>query len=109
MVVPRNATVFSCSWCGATLHAQEGVPLHYLEEIPRFSNDGARELALAWLAAQGDDVVSIPGTKRRRYLEENVAALDVELTDADLARLDELLPIGAASGDRYYDMSHLDR
>ena len=67
------------------------------------------QLALAWLAAQGDDVVSIPGTKRRRYLEENVAALDVELTDADLARLDELLPIGAASGDRYYDMSHLDR
>lgn len=50
LVVPRNAAVFSCSWCGATLHAQEGVPLHYLEEIPRFSNDGARELALAWLA-----------------------------------------------------------
>src|SRR5690606_14230755 len=59
------------------------------------------QLALAWLAAQGDDVVSIPGTKRRRYLEENVAALDVELTAEDLARLDELLPIGAASGDRY--------
>jgi len=67
------------------------------------------QLALAWLAAQGDDVVSIPGTKRRRYLEENVAALDVELTAEDLARLDELLPIGAASGDRYRDMSHLDR
>ena len=69
----------------------------------------AGQLALAWLAAQGDDVVSIPGTKRRRYLEENVAALDVELTPEDLARLDELLPIGAATGDRYADMSHLDR
>lgn len=69
----------------------------------------AGQLALAWLAAQGDDVVSIPGTKRRRYLEENVAALEVELTPEDLARLDELLPIGAAAGDRYQDMSHLDR
>ncbi|HEX4867127.1 MAG TPA: aldo/keto reductase [Acidimicrobiales bacterium] len=67
------------------------------------------QLALAWLAAQGDDVVSIPGTKRRRYLEENVAALEVQLTPEDLARLDELLPVGAATGDRYQDMSHLDR
>ena len=54
-------------------------------------------------------MVPIPGTKRVRYLEENVGAADVELTDADLARLDELLPVGSAVGPRYADMSHLDR
>jgi aryl-alcohol dehydrogenase-like predicted oxidoreductase len=52
------------------------------------------QVALAWLAAQGDDVVPIPGTKRRRYLDENVAALDVTLTPDDLTRLDELQPAG---------------
>jgi aryl-alcohol dehydrogenase-like predicted oxidoreductase len=67
------------------------------------------QLALAWLVAQGGDVVPIPGTKRRRYLEENVGALDVSLSPADLAKLDELLPIGAASGPRYADMSHVDQ
>ncbi|HEX6166045.1 MAG TPA: aldo/keto reductase [Acidimicrobiales bacterium] len=55
------------------------------------------QVALAWVTAQGDDVVPIPGTKRRRYLEENVAALDVALTADDLARLDTLRPVG----DRY--------
>ena len=67
------------------------------------------QLALAWLVAQGDDVVPIPGTKRRRYLEENVGALDVTLSADDLARIDELLPIGSASGPRYEDMSHIDQ
>ena len=57
------------------------------------------QLALAWVLAQGDDVVPIPGTKRRTYLEENLAAADVELTDDDLARIDAELP--AAAGDRY--------
>ena len=66
------------------------------------------QLALAWLVAQGDDVVPIPGTKRRRYLEENVAALDVKLTDDELARISEAAPLGAAVGDRYRDLSHLD-
>ncbi|MBV9410356.1 MAG: aldo/keto reductase [Acidimicrobiia bacterium] len=64
----------------------------------------AGQLALAWVHAQGDDVFPIPGTKRRRYLEENVAAADVQLTDEDLRRLDEILPPGAAAGDRYPDM-----
>jgi len=67
------------------------------------------QLALAWVLAQGDDVVPIPGTKRRRYLEENVAADDVRLTDEELARLDEVLPVGAAAGDRYGDMSPVHR
>jgi aryl-alcohol dehydrogenase-like predicted oxidoreductase len=64
----------------------------------------AGQLALAWVHAQGDDVVPIPGTKRRTYLEENVAALDVSLSDDDMKRLDEILPPGAAAGDRYPDM-----
>jgi len=67
------------------------------------------QLALAWVLAQGDDVVPIPGTKRRRYLEENVAAAAIELTAEDLARIDAEIPVGAAAGDRYPDMSTIDR
>ena len=59
------------------------------------------QLALAWVLAQGEDMVPIPGTKRRKYLEENVGALDVILTPDDLAQLDRILPPGAASGSRY--------
>jgi aryl-alcohol dehydrogenase-like predicted oxidoreductase len=59
------------------------------------------QLALAWVLAQGEDIVPIPGTKRRKYLEENVKALDVELSPEDLARIDEVMPQGAASGMRY--------
>ena len=59
------------------------------------------QLALAWVLAQGEDIVPIPGTKRRKYLEDNLGALDVELTDADLARIDAVLPPGAAEGTRY--------
>jgi aryl-alcohol dehydrogenase-like predicted oxidoreductase len=59
------------------------------------------QLALAWLLAQGEDIVPIPGTKRRRYLEENVGALDVRLTPEELAEIDTILPPGAAAGPRY--------
>jgi aryl-alcohol dehydrogenase-like predicted oxidoreductase len=59
------------------------------------------QLALAWVLAQGKDIVPIPGTKRRRYLEENVGALRVELTREDLERIDRALPSGAAAGTRY--------
>ena len=59
------------------------------------------QLALAWLLAQGDDVIPIPGTKRRRYLEENVGALRVRLTTADLLRIHQAVPPGAATGERY--------
>jgi aryl-alcohol dehydrogenase-like predicted oxidoreductase len=61
------------------------------------------QLALAWLLAQGQDVVPIPGTKQRRYLEENVAALAVELTSSDLERIEEVAPKGAAAGERYHE------
>ena len=67
------------------------------------------QLALAWLLAQGDDVAPIPGTKKRSRLEENLGALEVELTADDLARLDELAPVGVAAGDRYPDMSSIGR
>ena len=59
------------------------------------------QLALAWTLAQGDDVVPIPGTKRRKYLEENLAAVDLALSAAELARIDEVSPKGAAAGQRY--------
>ena len=60
------------------------------------------QLALAWVLAQGDDVVPIPGTRHSRYLDDNIGALDVKLSEQDLARLDEILPPGAAAGDRYH-------
>ena len=59
------------------------------------------QLALAWVLAQGDDVVPIPGTKHRRYLEENAAAAEIELTDEEREQLDEAAPAGAAVGERY--------
>ncbi|PVE26322.1 aldo/keto reductase [Microvirga sp. KLBC 81] len=59
------------------------------------------QLALAWVLAQGDDIVPIPGTKRRKYLEQNVGALDVTLTKEDLERIDRIIPPGAAAGTRY--------
>ena len=61
------------------------------------------QLALAWVLAQGDDVVPIPGTKHVKYLDENIGALEVQLSDADLRRLDEILPPGAAAGERYHE------
>ncbi len=67
------------------------------------------QLALAWVMAQGEDIIPIPGTKRRSYLEENAAAVHVELTADDLARIDEVAPAGAGIGDRYADMSSVHR
>ena len=60
------------------------------------------QLALAWVLAQGQDVVPIPGTKHVRYLDDNIGALEVSLTEADLQRLDDILPPGAAAGERYH-------
>jgi aryl-alcohol dehydrogenase-like predicted oxidoreductase len=67
------------------------------------------QLALAWLLAQGDDIVPIPGTKRRAYLEENIAATEIELTQEDLQRIDEVAPKQVVAGDRYSDMSGVNR
>jgi aryl-alcohol dehydrogenase-like predicted oxidoreductase len=67
------------------------------------------QLALAWVLARGDDVVPIPGTKRRTYLEENAAADEVLLTDEELRRLDEVFPPGVTAGERYPDMTPIGR
>ena len=72
-----------------------------LEKMARAKRCSTAQLALAWLLAKGDDIVPIPGTKRRKYLEENVAAATLDLTCDEVAALDEAFPIGAASGTRY--------
>jgi len=62
-------------------------------------------LALAWVLAQGDDLVPIPGTKRRKYLDENVGALEVELSAAELEDIADIFPLDAAAGLRYPEVS----
>ncbi len=72
-----------------------------VEAMAKEKSVASGQLALAWVLAQGDDIVPIPGTKRRSYLEQNVDALTVELSAEDLARLNEIMAPGAASGTRY--------
>jgi aryl-alcohol dehydrogenase-like predicted oxidoreductase len=72
-----------------------------VEAIAKEKKCTPSQLALAWLLAQGEDIIPIPGTKRRQYLEENAGALQVTLTVEDLRRIDEVAPHGAASGARY--------
>jgi aryl-alcohol dehydrogenase-like predicted oxidoreductase len=67
------------------------------------------QLALAWLLHQGEDVAPIPGTRRIPYLEENAGAAEVELSDEDLRRIEQVAPVGAAAGERYADMSVIGR
>ena len=76
-----------------------------LKEIAGEKGITPSQLALAWVLAQGDDMVPIPGTKRRKYLEENIAAASVKLSKSDLARIEEAAPKGFAAGGRYHDMS----
>jgi aryl-alcohol dehydrogenase-like predicted oxidoreductase len=80
-----------------------------IREIAAEKDCAPGQLALAWVMARGDDVVPIPGTKRRRYLEENIEATELSLSEEDLSRIDEVAPVGAAAGDRYADMSPLGR
>ena len=72
-----------------------------IEEIAREKGATPSQLALAWLLAQGEDILPIPGTKHRSYLEENVEALSISLSKDDLARINEAMPPGAAAGSRY--------
>jgi aryl-alcohol dehydrogenase-like predicted oxidoreductase len=86
--------------------------LDLVTQVEEIANERGRtpgQVALAWLLTRGDDIVPIPGTKRVRYLEENAEAADVELTDAELDRLEQAFPKGAAAGERYPDMSSIDR
>jgi aryl-alcohol dehydrogenase-like predicted oxidoreductase len=82
--------------------------LHGFEAIARDKGITPAQLALAWILAQGEDIVAIPGSDRRSHLEENLRAVDVELTAADLARIDEVFPVGGAAGDRLADYSRID-
>ncbi len=74
-----------------------------VKEIAAEKDATPGQLALAWVLAQGDDIVPIPGTKRRKYLEENAAAAELTLTSDDLRRIEEAMPRGSAAGDRYYE------
>jgi aryl-alcohol dehydrogenase-like predicted oxidoreductase len=75
--------------------------VHRVESMAARKGVTPSQLALAWVLAQGDDIVPIPGTKRRKYLEQNVAAVDIRLSAEELAELDENVPRGAIQGDRY--------
>ncbi|MEH2304445.1 aldo/keto reductase [Nostoc sp.] len=115
---------------GAIAKLDDLAPDDYRRNAPRFQGDNfdknlklveqvkaiatekgvtASQLALAWLLAQGEDIVPIPGTKRRTYLEENVAATDITLTEEELNRLEAVAPKGVAAGERYPDMSTVNR
>jgi len=80
-------------------------------ELAREKEVKPSQLALAWVVARGEDIVPIPGTTRREHLEENVAALGIELTKTDLAAIEEVMPAGAAFGARYHEsaMHFIDR
>jgi aryl-alcohol dehydrogenase-like predicted oxidoreductase len=79
-----------------------------VEELAAEKGVTAGQLALAWVLHRGEDLVPIPGTKRVRYLEENAGAASIELSEDELAQLDEIAPAGVAAGDRYADMSSID-
>lgn len=79
-----------------------------IEQIAAEKQVTAGQLALAWVLSRGEDIVAIPGTKRRSYLEENVAAAEIDLSENDLARIDEAAPLGVTAGDRYASMATID-
>jgi aryl-alcohol dehydrogenase-like predicted oxidoreductase len=81
--------------------AKNLVLVERITEIAQDKNVTPAQLALAWVLAQGEDIVTIPGTKRRTYLEQNLGALDVTLTEEDLARINDAFPMDAAVGTRY--------
>ena len=80
-----------------------------VENMARLKGVKPSQLALAWVLAQGDDIVPIPGTKHVNYLEENIAAADIELSPEEVRELSESIPKGAAAGNRYADMSTVNR
>jgi aryl-alcohol dehydrogenase-like predicted oxidoreductase len=83
--------------------------VHKIEELAKEKGCTPSQLALAWLLARGKDIVPIPGTKRRKYLDENIGALYVSLSQQELQHIDEIAPKGVAVGDRYVAsaMAHL--
>jgi aryl-alcohol dehydrogenase-like predicted oxidoreductase len=77
--------------------------VHEIEAMAAAKGCTAAQLALAWVLAQGEDIVPIPGTKRRKWFDQNIAALDISLSRDELDRLDAILPPGAAAGPRYHE------
>ncbi|WAT06706.1 aldo/keto reductase [Rouxiella badensis] len=94
--LPQRQSAFSGENFAKNLHLVDKIV-----EIAREKGVKPSQLALAWVLAQGENVVPIPGTKRRTYLEENIAALDVILNEAELAAIDAAFPQNAAVGERY--------
>ena len=80
-----------------------------VKEIAQAKGVTASQLAIAWLLAQGNDIVPIPGTKHRKYLEENVAAAEISMTSEELKQIEAVAPQGVTAGDRYSDMSQVNR
>jgi aryl-alcohol dehydrogenase-like predicted oxidoreductase len=82
-----------------------------IKQLAAKKNVTPAQLALAWVMAKGDDIVPIPGTKRRKYLEQNAAAADIKLTPADIAELEAAVPADAIAGGRYAEaqMKAIDR
>ena len=83
--------------------------LHEVEAIAREKKVAPSQLALAWVLSRGNDIVPIPGTKRVKYLEENAAATQIRLSDDDVRRLEHAFPVGVTAGDRYPNMSVVNR
>ncbi len=83
--------------------------LHEVEAIAREKKVAPSQLALAWALSRGNDIVPIPGTKRVKYLEENAAATQIRLSDDDVRRLEHAFPVGVTAGDRYPNMSVVNR
>ncbi|UQN06169.1 aldo/keto reductase [Deinococcus sp. QL22] len=91
-------------------HFQKNLDLvRQVEQLAAQKGCTPSQLALAWVLAQGQDIVPIPGTKRVKYLEDNLGAVDVQLSADDLAAIDTVFPVGAASGERYADMGSVNR
>jgi aryl-alcohol dehydrogenase-like predicted oxidoreductase len=83
------------------------VLVDYVKELAKQKGCKPSQLALAWLLAQGEDIIPIPGTKRISYLEENIGAVNIQLTSSDLKRINEIAPKGVAIGERYKNMEGL--
>jgi aryl-alcohol dehydrogenase-like predicted oxidoreductase len=79
--------------------------VRHVQELAAAKGCTPSQIALAWVLAQGEDMLPIPGTTRRAHLEENLAALEITLTPDDLARINEIAPKGVAAGDRYPEMA----
>jgi len=85
---------------------QKNVDLvEHIEAIAKAKNCTAGQIAIAWVLARGKDMIPIPGTKRIKYLEENIAAMNVELTPEDMQRIEKVLPPGVFSGERYHEQA----